>query len=125
MGKRDLIELQGTVITHNRVGACEVLEILHSQTGKAKVRIVDTNEVKTFVISTQFFSGIDDFNTPRVMKTPVKKTKHIHRKVDLDKYRNHPLVKQIDQQERKRRKSIVTDIPVVDADEDETDEIAY
>jgi hypothetical protein len=121
VGQRDLGELVGNVITHSKVGACEVLQVLDVNTAKASLRILDTNEVKTFVISPQFFTGVEDYKTNVSVKTPVKKTKHIHRKVDLDKYRNHPLVKQIDQQESKRLRAMV-EAPVIDTDDDDDSE---
>lgn len=99
MEKRDLSNLVGQVIEHKKLGPCEVLEIVSKDEGKFIGRVVATEEVKKLIFSSQFFNNVDEYLTVNVKVAKKVEPSRVHKKVDLDKYRNHPLVKKIDQQE--------------------------
>ncbi|QMS85416.1 hypothetical protein [Candidatus Xianfuyuplasma coldseepsis] len=125
MIKRGLYDLLGKTIEHKKFGLCEVLEVVQPDEGKFIGKIVDTNETKKFVFSTQFFNNINDFETVNVKVAKKATPSRVHKKVDLDKYRNHPLVKKIDQQEGGYRTRHLYEEPEtdqVDDNEPETDD---
>jgi len=97
--KRDLTNLLGQEIDHKKLGLCEVLEITNKDEGKFVGRVTSTGEVKKFVFSNQFFNNVEEYMTVNVKVAKKVEPSRVHKKVDLDKYRNHPLVKKIDQQE--------------------------
>ena len=103
MQKRGLTELIGATITHKTLGVCEIIEVVSIEDGKFIGKIQSTGEVKKLIFSNQFFTDVDDFETVNVSVQKKPGTKRIRRKVDLDKYRNHPLVKEIEKQENKSK----------------------
>lgn len=99
MEKRDIINLVGQVIDHKKLGLCEVLEIANKDEGKFVGKVIATGEIKKFVFSDQFFNNVEDYQTVNVKVAKKVEPSRVHKKVDMDKYRNHPLVKKIDQLE--------------------------
>lgn len=99
MDKRSLQYLVGQVVDHKKLGPCEVLEVISEEEGKILCKVAGTGETKRLIFSSQFFDNVDDFVTVNVSVQKKAAAQKVHKKVDLDKYRNHPLVKKIDQQE--------------------------
>ncbi len=98
--KRPLHEAVGMTVNHKRLGPCYIEEVVNEEEGKVKTIILNNNEEKVLIFSPQFFDGIDDFKTVEI-KLPVQKPKKkVHKRVDLRKYRNHPLVKEIEAKEK-------------------------
>lgn len=123
MIKRGLHDLLGKTIEHRKFGLCQVLEVVQPEEGKFIGKIIDTNDIKKFVFSTQFFLNIDDFETVHVKVAKKATPSRVHKKVDLDKYRNHPLVKKIDQQEGGyRTRHLYDETDQVTDNEPETDD---
>jgi len=100
MTKRPLSEAIGQTVTHKRLGPCIVDMIVAEQEGKVRVKVLDSNEDKVLIFSSQFFEGVDEFETVDVAVKSKRPQKKVHREVDLSKYRNHPLVKEIDAKEK-------------------------
>lgn len=100
MQKRPVREALGQTVAHKRLGPCVIDSIVAEQEGKIKVKVLSSNEEKILLFSSQFFDGIDDFETVQIPVKPKRPKKNIHRQVDMSKYRNHPLVKEIDAKEK-------------------------
>lgn len=125
MEKRDLSNLLGQEIEHKKLGLCEVLEVVNIDEGKFVGKVVATGEVKKLIFSNQFFNNVDDYLTVNVKVAKKVEPSPVHKKVDLDKYRNHPLVKKIDQQESgyRARQLYEDDSLIIEDDEPEEEEI--
>jgi|GEM_PF-1294237 hypothetical protein len=98
--KRPLHEAVGMTVHHKRLGPCYIREVVNKEEGKVKTIILNNNEEKVLIFSPQFFDGIDDFETVEVKVRIQKPKKKVHKRVDLSKYRNHPLVKEIEAKEK-------------------------
>jgi len=100
MTKRPLVEAIGQTVTHKRLGPCLVHTIVAEPEGKVRVKVIASNEDKVVIFSPQFFEGVEEFQTVDVAVKPKRPQKKVHKEVDLSKYRNHPLVKEIDAKEK-------------------------
>lgn len=100
MQKRPVSEAIGQTVAHKRLGPCLVHSIVAEQEGKVKVKVLDSNEEKVLIFSPQFFEDIEDYDTVQVAIKPKRPKKRVHREVDMKKYRNHPLVKEIEAKEK-------------------------
>lgn len=94
-------ELLGKEVEHKSLGLIEVIEVTDDLEGKFVGRLKLTGEVKKFILSQRFFNNVDDFQTKEI-KVTKKHTKRTYKKVDLNKYRKHPLVKEIEAKENKK-----------------------
>jgi hypothetical protein len=125
--KRPLSDAIGLTVTHKRLGPCRIDAIVAEPDYKVKVNILSSNEEKVVIFSPQFFEGIDDFEAVDVAVKPRRPKKKVHRLVDMNKYRNHPLVKEIEAKEKgySPRELYSTDIeepdddPILDVEDDE------
>lgn len=117
MNKRPLSDAIGQTVTHKRLGPCLVHTIVAEQEGKIKAKVLATQEDKVLIFSKQFFEGIDDFATVDVSVKPKRPAKKVHKEVDLSKYRNHPLVKEIDAKEKGYRPRELYNTPIEIPDE--------
>ena len=104
MDRTSLVNLKGTIIEHKVFGPCEIVDITSPDEGKFLGKVIKTNESKKFIFSNQFFRNIEEFETVEVEVKRTISRKRPKRKVDLSKYRNHPLVKEIDGKEAKDTK---------------------
>jgi hypothetical protein len=112
--KKDLSNLVGEIVQHKKFGSCEVIKVVNGEEGKIMCKILDSGESKTLVFSKQFFNNVSDYETKNIELKPIKKQKH--KEVNYLKYRNHPLVKEID------RKEFGYKAPVMVADSDDEEE---
>ena len=120
--RKGLKDLVGHTIEHKVFGNCEVLEIINEKEGKFIGKVERDNAVKKLVFSAQYFVGLDEFKTVKIeVKKPVEQ-KREYKKVDLSKYRNHPLVKEIDRKEAKIKKLLTLDDEDDDAEDIEAEE---
>lgn len=95
--KKDLNNLVGEIVVHKKFGKCEVTKVINGEEGKIMCRVLESGDSKTLVFSKQFFNNVSDYETKNIELKPIKKQKH--KEVDYKKYRNHPLVKEIDRRE--------------------------
>jgi len=126
MAKKGLNELIGVVLEHKTLGPCEVVEVHNAAEGKFTGKVVATGEMKRLVFASQFFLNVDEYDTVEVKVQKKNNQQRVHKKVDLDKYRNHPLVKQIDKQEAGYRPRSLYDEEVLlteELDDTEDEEI--
>ena len=99
---KSIQDLFGSQIEHKTLGLVEVIEITDETQGKFVGRLVLTGEVKKFILNTRFFNGVENYQTKEIkIAKKIDKTR-VYKKVDLDKYRKHPLVKEIDAKENKK-----------------------
>jgi hypothetical protein len=98
--KKPLKEAVGKTFNHKRLGKCLIDSVVNEVEGKIKIIVTETKEEKILIFAPQFFDGIDEYQTVNVSVKPKKVQKKVHRPVNLDKYRNHPLVKEIDAKEK-------------------------
>ncbi len=120
MDKRVLSDLIGHTIEHKKLGPCEVLEVTSNEECKFVGKVLATGEVKKLIFSDQFFNNVDEYLTADVVVAKKATTQRVHKKVDLDKYRNHPLVKKIDQQEAGfRARQLYEDEPEIEVEDEE------
>lgn len=92
------------VVIHKKLGKVLVKEITSSEEGKFVGEILSTNETKKFVFSSQFFEiGFDDTSYDVKVNTLYKPQRKKER--NYAKYRNHPLVKDIEYKENRIRKA--------------------
>jgi len=112
MGKKGISELLGQTIRHRKLGELEVIEICNEEECKFYGRIAETSEIKKFILSTQFFKGVSAFKTVEIKPQRSANQSNRHKKVNLNKYRNHPLVKEIDKNEKKKKseESFIDDV---------------
>lgn len=120
MEKIHVDDLIGKVINHKKYGLCTVDKVVDTKANKASCTILESSEVKVFVISTQFFSDLDDLDDDNVVKPKPLKPKREYRKPDLQKYRSNPLVKEIDRKEMRYYKFLARNMGQ-DEDEDDDD----
>lgn len=99
---KNINDLLNCEVEHKSLGIVEVMEIVDAETGKFVGRLKLTGEVKKFILSTRFFNHVEDYHIKEV-KVNKKVTKRTYKKVDLNKYRSHPLVKEIDAKENKKK----------------------
>lgn len=97
--KRNICDLLGQEITHKKFGSCEVVEIIDSASFKFKALIKETGDLKTLIFSTKFFDVEGEFESAEFADTERVKKFRPSKPVDYSKYRNHPLVKEIDRRE--------------------------
>lgn len=95
--KKELNNLVGEIVSHKKFGKCEVIKVINGEEGKIMCKIIESNEIKTLVFSKQFFNNVSDYETINIELKPIKKQKH--KEINYMKYRNHPLVKEIDRKE--------------------------
>lgn len=95
--KKELNNLVGEIVKHKKFGRCEVVRVLNGEEGKIICKILDSGETKTLVFSKQFFMNISSYETKDILIKA--KRKQLHKEVDYKKYRNHPLIKEIDRKE--------------------------
>jgi hypothetical protein len=95
--KKVLNNLVGEIVKHKKFGRCEVIKVINGDEGKIMCKILESGDTKTLVFSKQFFNTVSDYKTKNVELKPIKK--QIHKEVNYMKYRNHPLVKEIDRKE--------------------------
>ena len=100
---KKISDLIGSVINHKKYGECLVMEVTDVENYKFRAKILSTNEVKPFVFSTQFFTVEGKVKSANVQPMYKPKEKRQYKPVDYNKYRNHPLVKEIDRRESGRR----------------------
>jgi hypothetical protein len=99
---KTISDLLGKEVEHKSLGFIEVVEVTDESEGKFVGRLRLTGEIKKFILSQKFFNNVDEYHTKEI-KVPKKPEKRMYKKVDLKKYREHPLVKEIDAKESKRR----------------------
>jgi hypothetical protein len=102
MQRTSVNELLGATIRHKVFGPCEIVDITNADEGKFVGKVKETNELKKFIFSKQFFVDIDNYDTVEfVVKSNARRTR-AYRKADLSKYRNHPLVKELEKKETRK-----------------------
>ncbi len=98
---KSIKELLNQKVEHKSLGLVEVVEIIDGEEGKFIGRL-QTGEVKKFILNPRFFNNVQDYQTKEIkVVKKIDKTRK-YKKVDLDKYRKHPLVKEIDDKENKK-----------------------
>lgn len=95
--KKALNDLMGEIVKHKKFGRCEVIKVISGDEGKIMCKILESGDIKTLVFSKQFFNNVSDYETKNIELKAIKKQKH--KEIDYKKYRNHPLVKEIDRKE--------------------------
>ena len=95
--KKRINDLVGEIVKHKKFGRCEVLKIVNDDQGKIVCKVIETGEIKTLVFCKQFFDEVSKFETKEITIKVAKK--QIHKEVDYKKYRDHPLIKEIDRKE--------------------------
>ncbi len=105
MMRKGLTDLIGQKIEHKIFGECEIVEIDDISQGKFTGKVLGENTLKKFIFSSQYFNNVDEYETVQV-KVKRKSTPRKYKEVDYSKYRNHPLVKEIEKKERKRKSAI-------------------
>lgn len=99
---KSIKDLFGLEVEHKSLGLIEVVEITDEECGKFVGRLKLTGEVKKFILSTRFFNNVQEYQTKEIkIAKKIDKTR-VYKKVDLDKYRKHPLVKEIEAKENKK-----------------------
>jgi hypothetical protein len=99
---KSIKDLYGLEIEHRSLGLIEVVEITDEDQGKFVGRLKLSGEIKKFILNSRFFNNVEDYQTKEIkINKKIDKTRK-YKKVDLDKYRKHPLVKEIDSKESKR-----------------------
>lgn len=120
MQKEKMERLVGRHINHKKYGNVYVKEIVSSEEEKIIGVIEDTNEQKTFILSSNYFDNLEDIKFTK--KFQEKKPRVVIKKErDLSKYRNHPLLVKIDAQEKYKKKLYSSGIDDEDDDESEED----
>ena len=107
----------GQVVLHKTLGPFEVLEVVDNLQGKIVGKVQSTGETKKLIFTTQFFPDAEEYETAQITVQKKALPKRVHKQVDMAKYRNHPLVKKIDEMEDRRARVIAADV-----DDDEEDE---
>lgn len=102
MQRTSVNNLKGTVINHKVFGPCEIIDITNAEEGKFVGKVQETNELKKFIFSTQFFLDIEDYDTVEYIVKSSRRNARAYKKADLSKYRNHPLVKEVENKENKK-----------------------
>ena len=99
MGKREIATLLNTMVEHKHFGQCKVIDIIDQVSGKIVIELAKSKEIKKVVFSKQYFYCIDDYKTvDHEIKNTISK-KRVYKKTDVKKYRNHPLVQEINRKE--------------------------
>lgn len=119
MEKKHIDDLIGKTINHKKYGLCTVEKVIDVKANKASCLILENNETKVFVISTQFFTDLDEIDDDNVVKPKPLKPKREYRKPDLQKYRSNPLVKEIDRKEMRYYKFLERNMGQDDDDDDD------
>lgn len=99
---KSINDLLGKEVEHKSLGKVEVVEITDEEKGKFVGRLQMTGEVKKFILNQRFFYHIEEYQTADVKITKTLDKTRTYKKVDLNKYREHPLVKEIDAKENKK-----------------------
>lgn len=102
---KTIVDLLGKEVEHKSLGLIEVVEVTDEDEGKFVGRLKLTGEVKKFIINQRFFNNVEDIHTKEIKVGKKHQKRSTYRKVDLNKYRQHPLVKEIDAKESKRKLS--------------------
>ena len=109
MQKQTAEALVGRFLNHTKYGNIIVKEVLSAKEDKIRGIIESTGEEKTFVLSSNYFSDPKGIMFKKKFEEkPVRKKVKVE--VDYKKYRNHPLVKQIDKKENYSSKLYTTRI---------------
>lgn len=99
---KSINDLFGSEVEHKSLGLIEVVEVTDEEYGKFVGRLKLTGEVKKFILNTRFFNNVEEYQTKEIkISKKIDKTR-VYKKVDLDKYRKHPLVKEIEAKENKK-----------------------
>ncbi|PAT00967.1 hypothetical protein CI105_09140 [Candidatus Izimaplasma bacterium ZiA1] len=116
MQKQTAEALVGRYLYHTIFGNIYVKEVLSAKEDKIRGVVESSGEEKTFVISSNYFSDPNGtMFKKKFEEKPVRKK--VKAEIDYKKYRNHPLVKQIDKKENYSSKLYTTRI-----DEDSNDD---
>ena len=99
MKKRQLLDLVGSTLEHKKFGMVEVVGVEDEASGKISCKVLATNDIKKLIFTRSFFEVIDEFNDVPFQKQKTSNQKKFHKDIDYSKYRNHPLVKDIDKRE--------------------------
>lgn len=117
---KSICDLVGSTITHKKYGECQVIEITDKESFKFSAKIISSGEIKQFIFSTQFFSVKGDYESAKIVPVAKLQKERKYKPVDYEKYRNHPLVKEIDKKESKKPISLYSS-SLTDDDDDDTD----
>lgn len=118
MKKKQLDDLVGKTINHKKFGLCKVDKVIDFETKKVACVLESTNEVKSFIFSSQFFEGVDEYITAKVAPKVVKKA-IVYKQPDYQKHRSHALVKEIDRKEMRIQKLVDRKLGIEDDDDDD------
>lgn len=115
--KRDKGEkLIGKTIVHKKYGNVIVDEFISYKDDKFRGIIEETNEVKTFILSSNYFSDPNGMQFTKKFEDKKPRRVPPKRDIDYDKYRNHPTVKKIDKSEKLSYNQLYT--TVIEDDDD-------
>jgi len=121
MQKEKAERLLGQYLTHKKYGNVFVKDIVSAKEEKIIGIIDNTGEEKTFILSSNYFEDFGEIKFTK--KFQEKKVKvQVKRERDLSKYRNHPLLRKIDEQEMRINKLYNTTINDDDDDDDDEDQ---
>ena len=115
MEKKNISSHWNQIVIHKKLGKIKVKEVISNDDGKFVGKVLSSNEEKKFIFSSQFFV-IDENDTSYEVK--VNKMYKPQRKKERDyrKYRNHPLVKDIEYKENHIR--VIKEEPQDETNED-------
>ena len=109
MENRDITSLINQVIVHKKYGPCLVIEVVSANEGKFVARLEQTGEVKKFILNPNFFENVEGYVVKEIKAPKTNDRSRHYKKVDLDKYRKHPLIQEIDKREKKIKSPSIDD----------------
>ena len=118
MNKQKAASFIGKTLNHKKYGDIYIQEFTSVAEDKFLGVIVETNELKKFVLSRQFFEGPETIGLPHHEELKVVKRTTVKKPYNYEKYRNHPLVKEIDKKEANLYNKIYNTVIVDEEDDD-------
>lgn len=118
MKKRDIVEVEGSTLTHKKLGLCEVLKVIDYKEGTLSCKVLETGLTKTLIFDSKYFENVSDFQTVKLNIVNKPSKNKVHKEVNYKKYRDHPFVKEID-----RREAGIKFVLKGEEDNDDTDDM--
>ena len=76
-----------------------MIKVLDCKEGKLLCKVLNTGQAKKLIFSAQYFDDVSEYKTIKTHLIIKDIKTQIHREVNYKKYREHPLVKDIDRRE--------------------------
>jgi hypothetical protein len=114
--KKTLVDMVDQTIQHKIHGNVVIKEVISTNDYTFWGEVQSSNELKRFVFSDRFFQSSEDVKWKKLEDQATYKPQK-KKPRDYDKYRNHPLVKEIDRREMRLR------MQLLEADDEEEEEI--